>query len=159
MLHLPCLWSWLCGILVVARYRESNDGIQVADVRDVSGGENNNCYHFLYAYCMLGSVPSSYHWIPSAALQDRHYHSHSQEKGNHSLEKGSLKLSARVTMEGPVNTTSFNSGKKLIGLVSTLSLIHPFSLFVLPSPTLFFPLGNPGRQEVKRRRSRRRGWL
>lgn len=59
-------------ILVVASYRESNNGTQVADVHVLSGEKS---IITTTIYCMP-TVQLLYHLIPSAALQDRHYHSH-----------------------------------------------------------------------------------
>ena len=74
------------------------------------------------------------------------------------MEKRDLQLFARMAAEGPVNTASFNSGKKLIRLVFPSKLTHPFSFFVLlPAPNTAFPLwekregvGGGGRRSRKK---------
>lgn len=66
---------------------------------------------------------------------------------NHSLEKRDHLRSAGMTIEGPVNTASFHSGRKLIGLVSPSNLTHLFRLFFpTPNPALGIQEGYEGKK-------------
>lgn len=64
-----------------------------------------------------------------------------------------------MAAEGPVNTASFNSGKKLIRLVFPSKLTHPFSFFVLlPAPNPAFPLwGKKGGCRGRRQEEQKKG--